>query len=178
LLVIKKIFISSGIYLVLVVVAKYIFSPEKYIYGHQYEYKFFEFIAAVIVIPASAFLFYFAKTTKKDRSIGLGVLFLISGFFGLLLSTFIEKTIVQYQLNNDGKVIIGIVDYTYTTRRGSNSHPRRVYYNFIASFQIKNESYYSLPGFTEKEIYKVGDTVTVRYLDRNPFLNEIFYKKE
>lgn len=172
----KKIFIAAGIYLLLVMLVRYLISPEKYIYGHQYENKFLEFILVVIVIPAGALLFILSKTSKKDRAIGTGMLFLLSGFTGLVLLTFIEKSIVTYQLNQDGKLTLGTVDYTYTERKGSNR--RKKYYSFIVAFNINNKNYYSIPGFTEKEIYKIGDTITVRYLERDPFLNEIFYKKE
>lgn len=172
----KKIFIAAGIYLCLVIVGRYVISPEKYIYGHQYENKFLEFILIVLVIPASAFLFVLAKSSKKDRAIGAGILFLLSGFAGMLLLTFLEKSIVTYQLNHEGKVTLGTVDYTYRERKGSNR--RKKYYSFMVSFKVNDQNYYSLPGFTDKEIYKIGDTITVRYLDRDPFLNEIFYKKE
>ena len=98
------------------------------------------------------------------------------GFLGLLTSTFIEKSIVSYQLYKNAKTTIGIVDYRYLEK--STSRSSRVTYNFIISFTVNNKKYTSLPGFTKTEIYNIGDSIKVNYLERNPFLNKIIYNKE
>jgi len=171
----KKIFFSALIYLVLVCILRFIVIPEKYIYGHQHDYRILEFILVTVAIPASVGLFYIAKTANKDKALGIGILFIAFGFIGLLLSTFIEKSIVSYQIHDHGKTITGKVDYTYLTRSGSRSSGR-LQYNFIVVFDVNSNSYYSRPGFTDEEKYKIGDTLLVKYLERNPFLNKIYYK--
>lgn len=172
----KKIISIASIYLILVCVIRFIFIPEKYIYGHNHEYKFLEFLLIVIIIPAGIALLCIAKSSNTNKSIGIGVMFVISGFAGLLLSTFIEKSIASYQINKDGKFTTGKVDYTYTQRKGSRSSGS-IQYHFIVAFNIDNSQYYSLPGYTDEEKYKVGDTITVKYLKRNPFINKIYYKE-
>ncbi|MBL7937326.1 MAG: hypothetical protein JNM51_16065 [Bacteroidia bacterium] len=173
----KKIFLSALIYLLLVCIIRFIIIPEKYIYGHHHEYKFLEFLLIVVVIPASVGLFYIAKTANKNKAIGVSILFIAFGFFGLLLSTFIEKGVVYYQIDNYGKTIIGKVNYTYLQRAGSRSSGK-IQYHFIVSFNVKDSSFYSLPGFTDDEKYRIGDPITVKYLERNPFLNKIYYEEE
>ena len=158
------------------IIFRYILIPEKYIYGHHHDYKFLEFLFIVIVIPASVALFYIAKTANKDKAIGIGILFVAFGFVGLLLSTFIEKALVSYQINTTSKTIIGKINYTYLQRAGSRSSGK-IQYHFVVSFDVNNTNYYSLPGFTDEEKYKIGDTITVHYLPRNPFLNEITYSE-
>lgn len=171
----KKIVFIAFIYLVLVCGLRFILIPEKYIYGHHHDYKFLEFLLIIVVIPASVGLFYIAKTTNKNKALAFGISFIVFGFIGLLLSTFIEKSIVSYQIHNHGKTITGKADDTYLTRSGSRSSGK-LQYNFIVEFNVNNNSYYSLPGFTDEEKYKIGDTITVKYLERNPFLNKIYYK--
>jgi hypothetical protein len=83
---------------------------------------------------------------------------------------------VSYQIHDHGKTITGKVDYTYLTRSGSRSSGR-LQYNFIVVFDVNSNSYYSIPGFTDEEKYKIGDTITVKYLERNPFLNKMYYKE-
>lgn len=173
----KKLVFSAFIYLVLVCIVRFIIIPEKYIYGHSHEYKFLEFLLVAVVIPACVGLFYIAKTANKNKALAIGVLFIAFGFIGLLLSTFIEKSIVFYQINHDGKSITGKVDYTYLERSGSRSSGK-LQYNFIVVFDVNNNNYYSLPGFTNEETYKIGDTISVKYLERNPFLNKIYYKEK
>ena len=172
----KKLFFSAFIYLVAVCLLRFILIPEKYIYGHNHEYKFLEFLLIVVVIPASVGLFYLAKKVEKNKALGIGILFIVFGFIGLMLSTFIEKSIVSYQIHDHGKTIIGRVDDTYLTKSGSRSSGK-LQYNFIIVFDVNSNSYYSLPGFTDEEKYKIGDTMTVKYLERNPFLNKIYYKE-
>lgn len=172
----KKIVYSALSYSLIIIIIRFSISPEHYIYGHSYENKFLEFLFAVVAIPVFTSLFYLAKTTKKDKSIAIGILFTIFGFIGLLTSTFIEKSIVSYQLNKDAKTIIGVVDYRYLER--SRSRSNRITYNFIVSFTVNNKTYNSLPGFTKTEIYNIGDSIKVNYLERNPFLNKIIYSKE
>ncbi len=172
----KKIIYSALSYLFIIVVVRFSISPEHYIYGHSYENKFLEFLFAVVAIPVFTSLFYLAKTTKKDKSIAIGILFGLFGFLGLLTTTFIEKSIVSYQLNKNAKTIIGKIDYTYLQRAGSRSSGK-IQYHFVVSFDVNNTSYYTLPGFTDEEKYKIGDAVTVLYLPRNPFLNELIYSK-
>lgn len=171
----KKLFYSAIIYLVLVCILRFILIPEKYIYGHAHEYNFLEFLLVIIVIPASVGLFYIAKTAKKDKALAMGILFIVFGLIGLLLSTFIEKSIVALQIHHHGKTIIGKVDNTYLTRSGSRSSGK-LQYNFIVVFDVNSNSYYSIPGFTDEEKYKIGDSITVKYLERNPFLNKIYYE--
>ena len=172
----KKIIFSALIYLVLVCVVRFIVIPEKYIYGHQHDYSILEFLLVTIAIPASVGLFYIAKTANKDKALGIGILFIAFGFIGLLLSTFIEKSIVSYQIHDHGKTITGKVDYTYLERSGSRSSGK-LQYHFIVVFDVNSNSYYSIPGFTDEEKYKIGDTILVKYLERNPFLNKIYYKE-
>ena len=172
----KKIIFSALIYLVLVCILRFIVIPEKYIYGHQHEYKFLEFLLVAVVIPASVGLFYIAKTANKNKALAIGILFITFGFIGLLLSTFIEKSMVSYQIHYQGKTITGKIDDTYLTRSGSRSSGK-LQYNFIVTFDVNNNSYYSLSGFTNEKKYKLGDTITVKYLERNPFLNKIYYKE-
>lgn len=171
----KKLFFSAFIYLVAVCLLRFILIPEKYIYGHNHEYKFLEFLLIVVVIPASVGLFYLAKKVEKNKALGIGILFIVFGFIGLMLSTFIEKSIVSYQIHDHGKTITGRVDDIYITRSGSRSSGK-LQYNFIIVFDVNSNSFYSLPGFTDEEKYKIGDTMTVKYLERNPFLNKIYYK--
>lgn len=174
----KKIILSALIYLVLVCILRFIVIPEKYIYGHQHDYKILEFLLVTVVIPAGAGLFYIAKNANKDKALAIGISFIAFGFIGLLLSTFIEKSIVSYQIHNHGKTISGKVDYTYLERSGSGSRSSgKLQYHFIVAFDVNSNSYYSIPGFTDEEKYKIGDTITVKYLERNPFLNKIYYKE-
>lgn len=172
----KKIIFGAFIYLVLVCILRFIVIPEKYVYGHQHDYRILEFLLVTVAIPASVGLFYIAKTANKDKAIGIGISFIVFGFIGLLLSTFIEKSIVSYQIHDHGKITAGKVGNTYLTRSGSRSSGK-LQYNFIVVFNVNNNSYYSLPGFTDEEKYKIGDTITVKYLERNPFLNKIYYKE-
>lgn len=172
----KKIIFGALIYLVLVCILRFIIIPEKYIYGHQHDYKFLEFLLITVVIPASVGLLYIAKTANKDKALAIGILFIAFGFISLLLSTFIEKSIVSYQIHYHGKIITGKIDDTYLTRSGSRSSGK-LQYNFIVVFDVNSNIYYSIPGFTDKEKYKIGDTITVKYLERNPFLNKIYYKE-
>ncbi len=170
----KKIVFIAFLYLLLVCIFRFVLIPEKYIYGHNHQYKFLEFLLIVVVIPASVGLFYLAKKVEKNKALGIGILFIVFGFIGLMLSTFIEKSIVSYQIHDHGKTITGKVDYTYLTRSGSRSSGK-LQYNFIIVFDVNSNNYYSLPGFTDEEKYKIGDTMTVKYLERNPFLNKIYY---
>lgn len=172
----KKLFFSACIYLILVCILRFILIPEKYIYGHNHEYKFLEFLLVVIVIPAGVGLFYLAKNVNKNKALAIGILFIVFGFIGLLSSTFIEKSIASYQINRYGKSITGKVDYTYTQRAGSRSSGK-IQYHFIVTFEANNNSYYSLPGFTDEDHYSIGDTISVKYLERNPFINKIYYKE-
>lgn len=175
LLIMKKIVFISLIYLVLVCILRFGLIPEMYIYGHHHDYKFLEFLLIVVVVPASSGLFYIAKTANKNKAIAIGISFIAFGFISLLLSTFIEKSIVSYQIQHHGKNITGKVDYIYLTRSGSRSSGK-LQYNFIVIFNVNNNNYYSLPGFTYEEKYKVGDIIPIKYLERNPFLNKIYYK--
>lgn len=170
---IRNIILISSTYILLIIVVRFIVSPEKYIYGHDYENKFLEFLIAVVVIPASMGLGSLAKTNKQNRSFGLAILFFIYGFLGLLGSTMIEKLRVSYELNQSYETTTGVIDYTYLQRSSSRSSTRN--FNFVVSFVIDGISYYSLPGSTKKEIYHIGDSIKVIYLKRNPFLNKIIY---
>ncbi|MBN8702341.1 MAG: hypothetical protein J0M08_04705 [Bacteroidetes bacterium] len=128
------------------------------------------------MLPALIGFIYFLRTSKKDKSIGIGALFLLTGFLGLLGSTFIVKTKASGELDKNGLKTKGVVDYVYTSRSGSKSV--KIRYEFLVKFNVGNQIYYSLPGITDDEIYFEGDTIDVTYLERNPFLNRISYKKE
>lgn len=171
----KKIVFSALIYLILILIARYIFLPEKFIYGHDYKYTFVEFIAVMVLIPIIIGIGSFIKTSKKDRSIAITIVFAFFGFLALIASTSIEKARVAYEFSQGAEETKGYVGYTY---RRTSSRPTRTYYQFIVCFEANDTMYYSLPGSTDEEIYHKGDSIKVRYLKRDPFLNEIFYNKE
>lgn len=171
----KKIIYFALLYFILILIARYIILPEKFIYGHDYKYTFIEFLALLVFIPAIIGIIYFVNTRKKDHSVGLAIVFALGGFFGLLASTSIEKVRVAYEFKQGAIETIGYVGYTYKT---TSSRPTRTYYQFIVCFDAKGTEYYSLPGSTDTEIYHKGDSIKVRYLERDPFLNEIFYDKQ
>lgn len=172
----KKFLYLAFIYTLFIMVIRLIFIPEKYLYGHDHDYKIFEFLLALVVFPAIISLVYYAKTLKKDNALGLGILFGIFGFLGLIGSTFVEKTRVSYELNKNGISTKGVIDETYLHKTSSRSS--KIYYQFYVKFTDNQKSYYSLPGSTDEEIYKIGDSIAVTYLARNPYLNKIAYKKE
>lgn len=171
----KKIVFSALIYLVLILIARYIFLPEKFIYGHDYKYTFLEFISLMVFVPILIGIIYFVKTRKKDNAVGIAIVFAFSGFMALLVSTWIEKARVAYEFSQGAMETTGYVGYTYKT---ISSRPTKTYYQFIVDFEANDTMYYSLPGSTDEEMYHKGDSIKVRYLKRDPFLNEIFYSKE
>lgn len=153
-----------------------IFIPEKFKYGHYNDYKILEFLSVTLFLPGIISLGYLAKTTNKNRAFGIGFLYLLMGFFGLLATTFIVKTKAHYQIDNYGITTKGIVDSTYYKSKSSKSY--QTYSEFIVKFEVEGKTYYSLPGFTEDDVYFKGDIIKVKYLKRNPWLNTIYYRKE
>jgi hypothetical protein len=119
-------------------------------------------------------VFIVTKKYTKDKSIGIALLFSFFGFFGLSGSTLIEKLIVNHQLDKEGKDTYGIINYTYKKESGHKF--RHINYVFIVAFNVNRKSYNSLPESTGKEQYYKGDTIRIKYLERNPFLNKIYFK--
>ena len=95
----KKNIYGTLAYMLLIVLLRFCFVPEKFIYGHSYEMEFLEFLVAAVAIPICIAFLYWIRTSKKDLSIGLGVLFVFSGFLGLFASTMLEKAKIAYQLD-------------------------------------------------------------------------------
>jgi hypothetical protein len=172
----KKIFYSSLFYFVLIIILELIFIPEKFKYGHYNDYKILEFLTVTLFLPIISGFIYFLISKNKNRATGLSFIFLFMGFFGLLATTFIVKTKAHYQIDKNGIYTQGIVDSTYYKSKSSKSY--QTYSEFIVKFEVDGKAYYSLPGFTDDDVYFKGDVVKVKYLKRNPWLNRIYYRKE
>jgi hypothetical protein len=174
----KKLLYFAFAYYISVIVLQFIFIPEKYLYGHSNPLKIVLFISVVVFIPFCIGLFYYAKTIKKDKAIGLSILFVFFGLISLFTTTFIEKTKVKYQISNEGITIRGHVDSTYYRSTSSKHSTGRLYSEFTVKFEVNHQVYFSIPGFTDERIHNVGDPIRVKYLKRNPWLNKIYYRKE
>jgi hypothetical protein len=163
-----KTFIISALYLFLVI-AGYQFLPEYILYNKKLYIILMPFAIAVLGFP---YLVKLVISIKKIGNISPNHILsglMIAGLVGSIIANYIQRYFIDKEFAKNAIETNGVVVDKF---KGGSKNNRGM--QIICEFYDKNDSAFNTFRKDDKENkYNIGDTLTIKYLERNPAINKV-----
>lgn len=144
------------------------FIPESIQYSKEGSTNTLPFMTVTFGIPMLLFLWMMLSSKENKTPVMLVVITSLVGFPAVITQDYYRLEQMEEELKADGKLIKGVVvERAKKSGKGYNG------YQIVLRFTVDDVEYFTFKQEDWEDQYRMGDTLEVRYLPRNPEISRV-----